>query len=255
MRNNLIYLFLLSSIIFSSCAPGKKAAKTVGPTVINGVEEAAVMLDMVKATDLPYTWFGAQGSGTIDWDGSRYNVRMNVRIERDKRIWVQIQKLGFEIGRMLVTPDSAFFINRLERSYSLYSTTEFFKEYNLPADFDMFSKVFTGGAYLPQFISKYNIESDRSLYLESDSGVNARHWLDTASVLSQSIVTDQFEHEWAAGYGDYRPTNTGLVFPFRRTNTLVIEGESNLFDIEYSFIEIDVPQEFPFSIPSHYEKL
>jgi hypothetical protein len=208
-----------------------------------------------EATDKPFTWFVAEGNGTIDWDGERYNAKMKIRIERDKVIWVQIQKFGFELGRMYITPDSAFFINRLERTYSIYSTTEFFKKYNLPADFNMFSKVFTGGAYIPPVISKSEIEEDRSLYLESDSGVNARHWLDESSLLVRSMVTDPFQHEWSSGYGDYRPTNTGQQFPFRRTNVIVIDGTSNLFDLEYSSIVINVPTELPFSIPSHYEKI
>ena len=38
-------------------------------------------------------------------------------------------------------------------------------------------------------------------------------------------------------------------------NTIFIDGQPNVFDLEYSEMEIDTPQEFPFSIPSHYEKI
>jgi len=255
MKRNLFYSFLISLCVISSCATTRKATDSKGPVILDGIAEASTMLDLVEATDLPYTWFGAQGTGTIDWDGQRYSAKMNVRIEHGKVIWVQIQKFGFEIGRMFITPDSAFFINRLERTYASYSTPQFFKKYNLLADFNMFSKVFTGGAYIPPTISKSVIENDRSLYLESDSGVNARHWLDVSSILIRSIVTDPLKHEWAAGFSDYRSTNTGQKFPYRRTNTLVIDGKSNLFDLDYSSIEINIPREFPFSIPSHYEKM
>ena len=108
---------------------------------------------------------------------------------------------------------------------------------------------------MPAVISKSRIEDDRSLYLEAENGVNARHWLDVSSMLIRSVVTDPYHHEWDAEYGDYRATNTGQEFPYRRANTLVIDGASNLFDVEYSSIEINVPQELPFSIPSHYEKI
>jgi hypothetical protein len=79
--------------------------------------------------------------------------------------------------------------------------------------------------------------------------------MDGANTLMRSIVTDPLKREWSAGFGNYLETNTGQKFPYKRTNSIVIDGQSNLFDLEYSDIEIDIPQEFPFSIPSHYEKL
>jgi hypothetical protein len=255
MRINLFYAFLFSLYVMVSCTTTKKTVKDTGPVILDSGAEAASMFQLIQATDVPYTWFSGDGSGTIDWDGQRYNARMRVRIEYDKVIWVQIQKFGFELGRMFITPDSAFFINRLDRTYSIYSTTAFLKKYNLPADFNMFSKVFTGGAYIPPAISKSVVEDDKSLYLESNTGVNARHWLDVSSILVRSLVTDPYNHEWAAGFGDYRATNTGEIVPYQRTNTLVIDGTTNLFNLDYSSIEINVPQELPFSIPSHYEKI
>ncbi len=255
MRKIILYTLFACLYVMTSCNTTKRLAKDNGPVIINGISETSEMLDLVSATNVPYTWFGAEGNGTIDWEGNRYSAKMRVRILHDSIIWVQISKFGFEVGRMLVTPDSAFFINRLERSYSLYRTNDFFKKYNLPADFNMFSKVFTGGAYVPPSISKSKIEDDRSLYLESSNGVNARLWLDVTSTLVQSLVTDPFNHQWEAGYSDYKATNTGQMFPYRRTNTLVNDGVSNLFDLDYTSIEINVPQEFPFSIPSHYDKI
>ena len=251
--------FLHSGFIFlsviSSCTTTRNATNSSNPVILRGIEDASALLALVEATDLPYTWYGAEGTGTIDWDGQRYSAKMSVRIERGKIIWVQIQKLGFEIGRMLIRPDSAFFINRIERTYASYSTPRFFQKYNLPADFDMFSKVFTGGAYIPPMITSSVIEKDGSLYITSDSGVNARHWIDVTYLLIKSVVTDPLNHEWSAGYGNYTTTNTGQKFPFKRTNSLNIDGQSNLFDLDYESIEINVPQEFPFSIPSHYEKM
>src|SRR6187551_1944340 len=120
--------------------------------------EMAVMMNKVKASQLPYKWFAAAGTGKIDWDGQRLSGRVNVRILHDSIIWVQIQKLGFEVGRMLITKDSAFFINRFERTYSRYGTKDFLREYNVPADFDMFSRVFTAGAYMPSSLNLSEIE-------------------------------------------------------------------------------------------------
>ena len=254
MRRALFYSFVLS-MVMSACTATKKNIQRDGPFNINTEDEASAMLESIRAADVSYTWFRGEGNGTIDWEGERYSAKMRIRIERHKTIWVQIQKFGFEIGRMLINQDSAFIINRLERSYSAYNTRDFSKKYNLPADFEMMSKVFTGGAYIPEAITKAEIHGDHSLYLESGSGVTVTHWLDTSNTLMRSMITDPLKREWFAGFGNYMETNTGKKFPFKRTNSIVIDGQSNLFDLDYSAIEIDIPQEFPFSVPSHYEKM
>ncbi len=251
------YLFLVAVISFLGLSQCTTTRATTGkpPVILNDVSEASALLELVRATDVPYTWFTASGNGTIDWEGQRLSAKLDVRIRKDSVIWVNISKLGFEVGRMLVTPDSSFFINRIDRTYARYGTQQFFKKYNLPADFDMFSKVFTAGAYIPPSLTKSVVEPDGALYLESGSGVSARHWIDVSYQLIKSQVMDPNHHEWTAGYANYITVNSGQKFPYHRANTLVIDGESNLFDLDYTIIEVNIPRELPFSIPSNYEKM
>ena len=250
------YIALVLILTFTSCVSKKNLTDGTKPvSEIPLTPEMATMMNKVKATQLPYKWFAASGVGKIDWDGQRLSGRINVRILHDSIIWVQIQKLGFEVGRMLITPDSAFFINRFERTYARYGTKEFLRKYNVPADFDMFSRVFTAGAYVPPSITMSEIEEDGSLFLQSVSGMSARHWFDASSFLVRSMITDPMAREWESAYTDYKRTNSGQAFPYTRSNTIIIDGESNVFDLEYSEMQIDIPQQFPFSIPSHYEKI
>jgi hypothetical protein len=150
------YIVFAMVLAITSCVSKKHLSdiKSTEPE-IPMTPEMAVMMNKVKATQIPYKWFAASGTGKIDWDGQRLSGRVNVRILHDSIIWVQIQKLGFEVGRMLITPDSAFFINRFERTYSRYGTREFLKEYNVPADFDMFSRVFYCWSIRPSFIKNH----------------------------------------------------------------------------------------------------
>lgn len=253
--NKLILLLAAAPLfIFAKCATTRPAADKPAKG-LEGISEASALLDLARATNNPYTWYAATGTGLIDWDDQRFSAKINVRILKDSIIWAQISKLGIEVGRMYVTQDSAFFINRIERTYARYGTAQFFRKYNLPADFDMFAKVFTGGAFIPPAITHKTIEGDGALFLQSSSGVSARHWLDVARQLIRSQVMDTNRHEWSATYGNYTTVNTGQKFPFHRSNTIVIDGESNLFDLDYTSVEVNVPQELPFSIPSNYEKM
>ncbi len=254
MKKMILLLAVSTLFIFATCNTTKPVTEKP-PVVLGGISEASALLDLVRATNNQYTWYAATGTGTIDWEGSRLSSKINVRIRKDSIIWAQISKLGIEVGRMLVTPDSAYFINRIERTYASYGTDQFFKKYNLPADFDMFAKVFTGGAYVPPSVTSMVIEPDGALFLRSGSGVSARHWLDVSYQLIRSDVIDPNNHQWSAAYGNYSAVNTGQKFPFHRANTIVIDGKANLFDLDYSTIQVNVPQELPFSIPSNYEKM
>ena len=246
-------MIVASLFILTRCSTTRPLADKP-PDILKGISDADALLEIVRATDIPYTWYSASGTGTIDWDDQRLSAKVTVRIRKDSVIWAQISKLGFEVGRMLVTPDSAFFINRIERTYARYGTSQFFEKYNLPADFDMFSKVFTGGAYIPSSITSLTVENDGALLIKAN-GVSARHYLDTQRSLVRSQVMDPNHHEWTALYDLYTTVNTGQKFPFHRANTLVIDGKANLFDLDYESVMIDVPQDLPFSIPSHYEKM
>lgn len=245
------WLTLLLLLVTVSACKSKKSLMGGATGDNTSLDDKA--LHILDKTQVPFTWFSGSGQGRIDWDGERYSVRFNVRILRDSVIWMQISKLGFEVGRMLVTPDSAFFINRLEHTYGEYRTMDFLQEYNVPADFDMFSKVFTAGAYIPSEANEIEKEDDGSIIVYGRRGVTAQHWFES-NMLYKSFITDETDHEWTAGYSEYHKAETGQQFPFKRSNVVLINGEATVFDLEYSSVELDVPQQFPFSIPSHYEK-
>ena len=254
MKRILFLLAISATLIFAKCTTTRQPSGAT-PVVLGGISEASALLDLVNATNLPYDWFVATGTGTIDWEDQRLSAKVNVRIRTDSVIWVQISKLGIEVGRMLVTPDSAYFINRIEQKYARYSTQDFFKKFNMPADFSMFSKVFTGGAFIPPAITQMVVEPDGALFVESSTGVSVRHWLDVSYQLIKSQIVDTRKQEILARYEAYTAVNSGQKFPFLRYNTIIINGEENLFDLDYSSILINIPHELPFSIPSHYEKM
>lgn len=230
------------------------ACTTTRPTVPNPTappDKSINAVEILQRSQVPFDWFSGTADGRIEWEGDTYTAKINVRIQKDKVVWVVISKLGFEVGRMLVRPDSAFFINRLERTWSAYETVVFLKKSNLPADFDLFQRVFTGGAYIPPGYTDIKWENDQVLI--SSPTVQGHYWF-SGDVLYKSVNIDPAQHEWTAGYADYRATNTGKNFPFTRTNALLSNGESHVFDLQYTEVTMDVPQEFPFSIPSNYEK-
>jgi hypothetical protein len=75
-------------------------------------------IDAIKAQQLNYNTFAAKSSTTLDIDGNSNDVTLNIRINRDKKIWVSVTALlGIEVARALITPDSVLVINKLQHVY------------------------------------------------------------------------------------------------------------------------------------------
>lgn len=244
-------ILFVSFFALQSCA-GKKVVSNSGTgPASNPVVEAN---ELLSDSEIPFTWFAGSGQGKLDWDDQNVSVRFKVRIYRDSLIWVQIQKLGFEVGRMLVRQDSSFIINRLEKSYSVFYTPDFFAEYNLPPDFTMFKRAFTGGAFVPSGNNKVTTENGM-IVVRNDNGSKVTYTFNEQKQLTGSVAIDKWQREWNSGYADYRIISDSLTIPFTRNNLLTMGGESYVLDLMYDEILVNTPQEMPFSIPSHYEKL
>jgi len=66
-------------------------------------------------------------------DGGQKSLKAKVYIETGRLIFVSVSYMGFELGRLMFTPDSIKYINRIEREYYFgnYNQLGLFKEIGL----------------------------------------------------------------------------------------------------------------------------
>ncbi len=200
------------------------------------------------------------------------SFNINLRIYTDSIIWISITPLlGIEVARVKVTRDTVFFIDRINKKYSV-SDFQFLNEMlQVSVDFDIIQGVLTGNLfaykknkfnsvyieeqyYILSTLSKRNLkrsleDRDNNRPIVQDLWVN-----DTTYRVTRLNVEDQRrEKSLLTDYSDHRITDGGL-FPF--TSKTVIKAEKILkIDIEYSKINLNSEIEFPFNIPAGYEKI
>lgn len=88
-------------------APAKPRANTVN-----------AKLTAIRAKQLTFNTFSGKAKTKLNINGSTNDVTLNVRIQRDQKIWVSVTAiLGVEVARALITPDSIVVINRLQGVY------------------------------------------------------------------------------------------------------------------------------------------
>src|SRR5690606_9829395 len=62
--------------------------------------------------------FSGRAKTKIEMGKNIQDVTLNVRIERDKAIWLSVTAiLGVEVARILITPDSVKILNKLQGEY------------------------------------------------------------------------------------------------------------------------------------------
>ena len=106
--------FLILLLAATSCASRKK---TVAPTPIAS-----------------YEWLSSKVDIDIEGKGLEFkDLTGQLRIRRDSIVWLSVTApLGIEIGRVKVSADSAWIINRLEKTYLAEPLDSLAKRFGMP---------------------------------------------------------------------------------------------------------------------------
>jgi hypothetical protein len=180
---------------------------------------------------------------------------------RDSAIWVNIKKFGFEAVRALVTRDSVFVLNRMEKSYSANALESLRATYNLPEGdvFDLLQRTLIGLPLIPTggklssdvWEEKHRIRGEYNLFsaeynIEEGSFSLKKEWFLRKK--DQSLIALYFDrHQKIQG--------NAVLFPyFRRIETAGPETGAQTANLEFEDIQINTNPSFRFEIPGHYSK-
>jgi len=195
----------------------------------------------------------------IDQNGQRVNANANLIWVRDSALWVNVKKLGIEAARALITKDSVWVINRLEKTWSVRSIESLQQQYGLPGGFAALQQTLLGGAW---YIPGMQVRSDTTRGFHRVIGDNGVFGLDYrledgSFLLRRESFLHKNDHQNAVfSFENYKDLpNAGLFSYLRRIETASPkEGEMNL-EIELNDVEINVPKILRFEIPEHYERV
>lgn len=240
------------ALISSSCK-GKKALAEATPAED---VSARILYDSLESRQPVYTWYSAVGKMRAQTEELAVGFTVRMRMLRDSAIWFRVEKFGFEIGRALITRDSAFVLDRFNKEYYIEPIEDFLREYNVPFAFDDLQRLLAGGtvSLTPNYLRSE--EDDGRMRLTCNAGeIKAIYWFDPLYRLDQGVLVDLLGRNADLKYADYRPVNGPQEIPFERYLSFFDGTASTELTMQLSEIEIDVPQSLKFSIPSNYERV
>jgi len=265
---------LIPMLVFNACKVTKKSEKPIVIKPIAKLEEQGAETLLKNIVDSAFfgKWISGKATVNTNIDGDKNNFNVSLRICRDSAIWISVSPLlGIEAVRILLTPDTVRFLDRINKEYKVSG----YKEINdlLYAgnlDFDIIQGILTGSLfvykrnkfhsvyledqyYILSTLSKRKLkrsleEKDPSKPVIQDFYVDGNNY----RIMKLAIEDNRIQKSLETNYSGYSYTAAGY-FPHHSVTN--IRAEKNiLVDLEYTKVSVEDTLEFPFTIPKSFKK-
>ncbi|MCZ2443283.1 MAG: DUF4292 domain-containing protein [Flavobacteriales bacterium] len=264
-------LFILIAIISSmaimhaSCHTKKR-----GIIKIDKAIPTQLMGNAVKFSFLPFEWFDAKFNAEVNNNGKLNALKGRVRIRRDSLIWISIKPdvAIIEVFRVLISPDSIKLINYLDKQFFTGSFSYIRSFLNMEVSFQTVQNIFTGEPSFFFPLSDYQVSLSNTDTVLSTLPVNdylsMRHAPSKPQILFHALWKNEENRVWKSLlydpslkteteilYNSYQTINE-VVFPLSGQLTMISDTSNTVFTFTYTKTELNLPFDFPFSIPSSY---
>ncbi len=248
---NIIVILLLGIITFSACKP----TETTGDDT--KLSKKYVLKKMAE-NDIDYDWFSGKVRVNYKGKDNAVSANMQIKVEKDKKIWVSAQKFGFEGIRVLIEEDSIHILDRLKRTYTVSDFSYIQKELNLPANIQAVQDFIVGNSLKLTKDATYKVKEEalQILLIAIDNNFRATYSIDNTNFNLRSLTVEDLsmDRKIIANQFDYEPIENKGDFAFSRDFELKIGTESEAtVQMSFSRVEFDEEQSMDFRVPSSYK--
>ena len=191
-------------------------------------------------------------------DDKHYDVNANLRMYKDSLIWGSVNALlGIEAMRLLITKDSVFLLDKLNKTFTARSIDYLQEVSGLPLTLSALQNLLVGNpVFIDSNIVSYSNDNNTISLLSIG---NTFKNLVTINASSNELVHSKLDdvditrsRTADLSYDDYE-TKRGKLFSSKRRITV---AEKTKLDISLNFkqYEFDDEVSFPFSIPKNYKR-
>lgn len=250
---------VICAIIFlASCASKKKA---VAPPIVKIEIDSAIhnptASDILSFTLKPWTYF----SSKVDFefkqdDGKKINANGSIRMYKDSLIWVSAGMFGIEGYRILINKDSVIILNKLEKKYNIYKTSEFKGLSDVPLTVTQIQNIIIANPIYALKLYNIVMQNDAQIsiqYPQAKYNTSHSYKKQSYTIDSSNLVDNSNPNFAKITYSEYAvfnnhnfPTFTSIQSKFNNKNTEL--------ELKYSDIDFETLLSFPCIIPSSYEK-
>ena len=267
MNKNLISKFLILLVLLGSiqaCKPRRDVIPVVGD-LLRSPERA---LRTLHANQADFAFYEARFSGEALWEGQNLPLAGSLRIQKDQAIFVSVAPfLGIEVARVLITPDTVKYLNRMQATYFVGDMRFINQMLGTNLDFYMLQAILTGNDFEHFTSDNFSVSGDRSMILlhspsrrpkdqRNAPGMEHHIWMEPLNYrIRTAIARDpETDRKIQAEYNNYENLE-GQWLPNDLKLSFSDSGSHAEISVRLNRISLNQPQEFSFSIPSRYKPI
>ena len=254
-------ILLMALLFLSASDTGCKRKGPSGPArPATEVRSAGFLTSKLKEHDVSgIKILSAHAEIFAEGQGQSVAANANIIWIRDSVLWVNVKKFGVEAARALVTKDSVYLINRLDKTYSIKGLESLQRLYSLPAGFSLLQDAVLASAwFFPDISLQSDIKEDLHRLTGSNGRSGAEYRLEEGTFIlrSESFVQQRDAQVVTLGFNGYKKLAGAGMFPYLRSiEAYSPETGALRLDLELSNVEVNVPKNYRFEIPEHYERI
>jgi hypothetical protein len=255
-KRNSTFLLLglgLMLLIFSGC-------KTTRPGLDMPLKQRSpeFLYKKLVSQQMQPEWLSAKARIGYQDRSQRVSATATIHLRRDSLIWIALRKLGFEVARVQITPDSIYLLDRINNEYAIEDFQFLSREFRFPANFQVLQAILLGH---PLFfgLEGYEAGIERQHYvlrrddgeLESDYRLNGNDFR-----MAHMAFRDKVERrQLGIAFEEYGELDGQQKFSYLRNIQLYSRDWGDVeMDISFSKVELNRPQSLRFSIPERYSR-
>ena len=254
MQRIFVYLFfgLITVILLNSC----KTTKLIEEEGKDDIIKSEEILQSIESKKIDFRHFNSSARLDISTEMFSGSANARIRLVKDSAIWIAVSKLGFEIGRALITPDTIFGIERIQKTYIKTDYDYLSEQIGFNVDYKFLEDFIIGNPYFAEEENRIDLKyKDTINVFPIIEGflVHHRFAADNLNLLTTKIRDEELKMDAYLDYNDYQELTTENNFAFER-NVRLEEGidETTEVNIKFTNPEINVSKPIRFSIPKSY---
>lgn len=188
------------------------------------------------------------------------SITASLRIKKDETIWISLTKLGFPIGKVLITPNRVSFYEKINRTYFDGDFALISDLLGTELDFEKVQNLLFGQALLNLKKEIFNLEVDKNNYLLKPKVANNLYDILflinplNFKINSQQIKQLEKNNSLIINYPNYTAID-GEIFPKEIYIKASDVKNTSTISVDYKSVEFNKTVSFPFEIPKKYEKI
>ncbi|WP_276498848.1 DUF4292 domain-containing protein [Pontibacter litorisediminis] len=243
-----LLLFLCGLLLLASC---KK------DTVPTSATAATTTVGAVKVENLDFSYLSSKAQITLNDKNDNLSSGVSIRMQKDSVIWVSVLPgLGIEAARMMLTPDSVYFMNRLKKEYVATDYRFLRSKLQVDVNFEVLQAILLGN-YQAMGSEKIMAQEDRSHIQQQRQNLTFDYFISSLNNKLQQLNAKDVNtgNTITVKYNSFTPIGQ-VPFAYELVAQVLQKGEVSDFTLKHSRVTVsEEPLSFPFGVPGDYTHL